>query len=163
MNVPRGLIGICLLGALLSACLLGCASGGDDTAPASERSAPASSEPLTKSQFIKRASEICQNGQKEKERRLAKEGVEGYGVGNSRQKLAKLVDELVIPIYGKIVSELASLSPPAGDDAALRIVRRYKATLKDAETQPATQLMQKDPFVAPNAAAARYGIEGCAL
>lgn len=163
MNVSRGLFGVCLLGALLTACLLGCGGGRDDTAPASERSVPASSEPLTKPQFIKRANEICQNGQKEKERRLAEKGVEGLGVGISRQKLAKIVDEIVIPLYGEIVSELISLSPPAGDDAALKVVRRYKATLKDAEAQPATQLMEKDPFGAPDVAAARYGIEGCTL
>jgi hypothetical protein len=119
------------------------------------------SEPLTKAQFIHRASVLCQRVGKEIEPRLKAAVPPGESfLSGSRQKLMKLAKEIVIPLYQEVISELAELRPPAGDQAAAKLIDQLESTLKGAEADPAP-LLDNDPFAKVDKAAENYGIEGC--
>jgi hypothetical protein len=141
---------------LLLAALSGC--GGGDKGSATD------SEPLTKAQFIKRASAICQREDAAKARRLEKAAAPGKAVLNgSRGELRKLVVEVIIPLYRELISELASLEPPTKNKAQVeRIVGTFEALLEEAEANP-DPMIQTDPFTKADELAASYGIQNCSL
>lgn len=147
-----------LVAALLvaTAVLLSSCGGGGGTATASE--------PLTKAQFIKRASAICQKEDPEKFRRLRTAVDPDKGIfGSSPRELEKLAVKVGLPLYKELIEEFESLKAPAKDAARIdSFLRILNGALKDAETNP-HQLLSKDPFAPANEVAAKYGIEGCSL
>jgi hypothetical protein len=146
-------------GALLTALLIslsGCGSGGDGSATASE--------PLTKAQFIKRASAICASEESRKQSKLkaASKLGENY-FGGPKQELTQLVSKVVLPLYKELIEEMSTLSPPAGEEAEVkRIIEKYEKTLKKAEADPGKEVYV-DSFVKTNLAAEKYGIKNCTL
>lgn len=145
-----------MLTALLLALLVGCGSGEENSAPASR--------PLTKAEFIKRSSEICESEDTIKERRLAAASSHGNGYFHgSQRELTQLVSQVILPFYGELIKELADLNPPVGERGKVkRIVADYEKTLKEAEADP-KELVTNDIFLRPNRVAIKYGIKNCTL
>jgi hypothetical protein len=153
MPSARNILGALIAGLLLSGFLSSCGGGDGGSATASE--------PLTKTQFIKRASAICEQVGDEIEPRLKAAVPPGESfLSGSRQKLVKLAKTVVIPLYQEVIAELAALSPPAGDRQADELIHQLEATLRQAESHPAP-LLDNDPFAKLDKAAGDYGIEGC--
>jgi hypothetical protein len=150
MDGTRKLIGAFLLCALALAVLAGC--GGSD-------SSTTASEPLTKTQFIKRATGLCKKVFDEIEPRMEEAAGKNF-FSASRRKQVRLTVEVVIPFYQEVIAEFADLEPPAGDKAAAGLIDEAEAKLKQSEAKP-TLLMDADPFESFDLAAQRYGIEGC--
>jgi hypothetical protein len=134
----------------------GC-GGGDSTS--------ATSPELTKAQFVKQATAICQKTAEEKQSRLeaAIKGERGRGLfAASNAELEKLASKVVLPLYGEALSRLGDLNPPAKDKARVgRILHGYEAAMKEAEADPSTGF-ENNPFAKPDEAAAAYGF-GCSL
>jgi hypothetical protein len=144
-----------LVSLALLAALTGCESGGDASATASE--------PLTKAEFIKRASAICGKEDEEKTERLEAAAQSEKGLNASKRELKRLIVVAVIPLYQELISELASLQPPAQDKAKVaKIVSTFKAILREAEAKPG-YLVLHDPFTKADLMAQRYGIENCSI
>lgn len=149
---------IALLGAvaLTVSAMAGCGGGsGSATAAA----------PLTKAQFAKQATAICQKSAEEKlprlEAAIKSEGGRGLFAATSSE-LEKLASKVVLPLYGEALAQLASLNPPAKDKAKVaKILSEYEAVLKEAEADPSMAL-GSNPFAKADEAAAAYGF-GCAL
>jgi hypothetical protein len=144
-------------GLLIAAAVLvaGC-GGSEDGATAAQ--------PLTKAQFIKKASAICKSEESRKEHRLTGLVAPGVGIfGASEKELEKMVIKGVIPLYDELISELANLRPPVRDEAEVgKMIAKYKAILKTSEAQPHS-LIHRDEFALANRLASRYGIEYCSL
>jgi len=157
-NVVVALVALVALFAV-AAIVAGCGSGGGT-------SSAASSAPLTKAEFAKQATKICQQGVKEKEAAvsaLLKETANQTGGANS-QEIKGLMEESVLPTYSEVVDQLDELSPPKGDEAKLeKIIRKYEAALKSVEADPAKAAEGENPFAAADEAAVAYGLEACRL
>lgn len=148
MRGPHKIIGTLLIAALPLASLASCGSGSETAAALG---------PLTRAQFIQRTGALCRGVAKEKERKLEELGP--AFAGGSRRELEKAVTE-VLPLVKEVISKMAALHPPRGDQAAVRLIEIAETTLKQAEANPG-RLLRTDPFVRVNVAAAKYGIEGC--
>ena len=84
-------------------------------------------------------------------------------LAGSRRHLERLVSEAILPLYAKMIEEIAELNPPPKDAAKVeRIVSQYERKLDQAEANPRRQLVD-DSFVEVNQLAASYGIEECTL
>jgi hypothetical protein len=145
-------VGVALLFVLAS--LSGC--GGSD--------GDSSSQPLTRAQFIKRASAICFSEEERKSKQLEAASKLGKNyLGGSKKELTELIVTVGLPLYEEMIEELAALKPPANEQAQWdAIVQRYEEALKEAEATPAKQITD-DSFVAVNVAATKYGVNECSL
>jgi hypothetical protein len=142
---------------LLSVVAAGCGGASNDSATASE--------PLTKAQFIHRATKICGSEDAEKERRLVAASKLGknYLSSTSKVELTQLVDEVMLPFYEELIQELAALRPPAAaKDEVSQIVQMYEKTLVRAEADP-EEMVTNDIFLKPNLVAIKFGIKNCTL
>jgi hypothetical protein len=140
----------------------GCGSSSSSDAAATTES----SKPLTKAEFSKQATEICEHGvdQKDKEVASATKKMISQTQGSPTFKDAqKIVEEAIIPVYAKIIDQLGQLNAPAGEGGqAGKIVKEFEATLKTVEANPAGAV-RKNPFAPADEAAIAYGIEACRL
>jgi len=150
-----GVAGITALA--VAVCLSGCGGG-------SASGDSSGSEPLTKAQFIKRASAICRGEETRKTRALGSASKRGENyLAGSHQELEELVAKAILPLYAVMIEELAELDPPAGDRPEVeRIISQYEKKLVEAEANPG-RLITDDSFVEVNQLAERYGIEDCTL
>jgi hypothetical protein len=152
-----GVVGAWIAALAVVALLSGCgdsSAGGDSSG----------SEPLTKAQFIGRASAICRGEESRKTRALssASKRRKNYLTGSHRE-LEDLVAKAILPLYAEMIDELAELDPPASDRPKVEhIISRYEKTLEEAEANPG-RLVTDDSFVQVNRLAERYGIEDCTL
>jgi ABC-type phosphate/phosphonate transport system substrate-binding protein len=150
-------LGTLLLAMALTGLAVGC-GGGNSTTEATS----ASSAPLTKQEFVKRADATCLKNLEEKDAALQKAFSEQQGVP-SKKELEALAVEVVIPAYANLVEELGQLSPPSDDTAAVEgMVADYERGLKQVEEDP-RQLISSEPFKETNEAARQYGLETCSL
>ncbi len=146
----------CALFAALAVFSSGCGGGADG--------ATAASQPLTKAQFIKKASAICASEEERKKaglRPLVKPGVGVFGA--DEKELEKMVAKVINPLYEEMIAELAALNPPTKDKQEVAaIVHKFEKYLAISEANPSL-LVHRDPFGYADEAAAKYGIEGCSL
>ncbi|HVD40402.1 MAG TPA: hypothetical protein VNC16_05305 [Solirubrobacterales bacterium] len=135
----------------------GCGNGDSETGAAEPQQ--------SKAQFLQQANAICRQGLEEKERKLVavveKEGKSPLE-GDSTQ-LEKLFISVVVPVYGDLISELTSLSPPTKDSARVeRTWNEYEAALEEAEADP-SKVVGENVFDSANEASAQYGMDACSL
>jgi hypothetical protein len=141
--------------ALLLSGLVGC--GGDDEAT--------SSEPLTRAQFIKRASAICFSEEERKTKAFESASKLGKNfLSGSKEELIELISTDVLPLYEEMIEELAALEPPAREQAKWdEIIGRFEAAFEEAEAQPAKKFLIDDSFIPVNIAATKFGVKNCTL
>jgi hypothetical protein len=148
----RRIIGAVLAGAVLPA-LIGC-GGGEAT----------SSEPLTKAEFVKQATAICQTIEARSTEAFESASKQGENfLAGSKKELTELVATAGLPLYEEIIGELAVLEPPAKEQADWdAIIKRYEKAMAEAEADPAKQL-GRDSFTPVGVAIEKLGIKGCYL
>jgi len=144
-----------------AASLAGCGSNSSNAA-----ATDAATQPLTKKEFIQRAETACVSGLKKKDQvalpELQKLALESRGIPDPK-KVAKIVEDSVLPIYRNIVAGLGQLNPPKGDEAQVeKIVREFEQALEKTEAAPA-KAAEVNAFAAANEAARAYGMEACRL
>lgn len=127
-----------------------------------EGSGATAAKPLTRAQFIKRANAICEKQEGQKYRRLEARLKPGVGLFEvSPAELETLFSTVVLPLYDELLSEMESLTPPPEDEAKIEeVFDKYRATLKSTESNP-RQLLRRNPFIATDEVAARYGLQKC--
>jgi hypothetical protein len=147
---------------LLAVALLIAGCGGDsDTGTASDEAAAA----LSKPQFVKQANQICTQGLKEKDNAVASElkDLAASGGPPKPKDLKKMVEEAVLPPYGKMVDQLGQLGAPKGDEAKVeKLVGEFEAAMRTVEADP-VKATKKNAFVAADEAAEAYGLDACRL
>jgi hypothetical protein len=143
--VKKALSGV-LAWALLLAIGAGC--GGDDT--------------ISKAEFVKRANEICAEGNKELD--AASKEVFGGGKQPSQAEQEKFVTETVIPNVQEQIDGVRDLPDPDEQSAkAGVIVDEAQSALDTVKENPAllTEAEPGDPFGAANRLARSYGMNEC--
>jgi hypothetical protein len=146
------IIGAVLAGAALLA-MAGC-GGGEST----------STEPLTKAEFVKQATAICQTIEARSTEAFESASKQGKNfLAGPKKELTELVATTGLPLYEEIIGELAVLEPPAKEQADWdAIIERYEKALVEAEADPAKQL-ERDSFTPVGVAIEKLGIKGCYL
>lgn len=147
---------------LLAMALLVAGCGSDsDTGTASDEAAGA----LTKPEFVKQANQICAQGLREKDQAVAvslKESAQAGGPPTSKD-IEKMVEEAVLPAYGKTIDQLGQLGAPKGDEAKVeKMIGEFEAGMQSAEADP-VKATKKNVFQAADEAAEAYGLEACRL
>ena len=124
------------------------------------REAPAVA--LSKGEFVKQATSICEKRGAEKDTAVQQGLAQLNGSTPSTHDLEGLAD-LAIPAYRKMADELAELRPPVSDTRAVdAFLRRLQTAVKTIEKSPA-RLVHGEPFTSANGAAKAYGLDGCTL
>jgi hypothetical protein len=153
-SFPRIATAALAAGALLA----GCGSSGDSATSAT-------SEPLSKQQFVKQANAICEKRLQEKDatvqntlRRLATADRK-----SAERQLEEVITEDALPGYQKIIDEIDALTPPPKDVATVDgFLAKAKAAQREAEENPAA-LLASNPFMDATKAAQKYGLDSCLL
>lgn len=145
--------GVAMLSIAIAALLLaGCGSSGTEA-----------STSLSKAEYIKKANQICDKGLTEKDEAV-KAGLEAIPRNefpNLSQQRLKELSERVFPPYRRMTEDLAALTPPPKDDAAIEnIVAEFEAAMKNVEANPLL-LAHGSPFYKAGKAAKAYGLEHC--
>ncbi len=143
-----------MAGAVLPA-LIGC-GGGDATG--------SDPEPLTKAEFVKRASAICSSVDARRTRAFEAASKNGKNfLAGSKEELADLIATAGLPLYEEIIEELAALQPPPKEQAEWQaIIKRYEKALAQAEADPAKQIAS-DSFLPVRDAVEKLGVKNCTL
>jgi hypothetical protein len=149
------------MGVLMAAAILaGCGSDSSSGASATDEAAA----PLNKAQFVKQADEICQQGLKEKDEAVTaalEKRAQEKQTPPTTQESVKLVEEAVLPSYGKTVDQLSQLGAPKADEAKVeKMMGEFEAAIKATEANPA-KAMNSNPFESADKAAEAYGIDKC--
>jgi hypothetical protein len=159
----RGIAVLAVVGVLVAAALLaGCGSDSSSNASATD----SSSASLSKKQFVKQASEICEEGVKKKDAAVSvalKELATQSQGAPTAQDTAKMVEKSVIPSYRDTVDQLSQLGAPKGDEAEVeKMIGEFETALRAVEAEP-VKATKENPFTAADKAAEAYGIETCRL
>lgn len=128
-------------------------------------SSSASSEPLSKAQYVEQGNKVCKEGVAEKDQAV-KKGLQETPrdeFPKLSQETLKRLGEDALPSFQKIVTELTELTPPAKDSATIeKITAELEGALAKTEAEPVL-LAKGDPFRKSGAALRAYGLENCAL
>lgn len=143
-----------LVSAAIAASLLGCGGGSE--------SGTADTPPLTKTQYVRQANEVCQAGLHKKDQQVkAAAERQGQEVLADPEAAQSLIEEAVIPTYGETISQLKQLNPPANDKGTVaKMIGDYDAALQETKSDPVAAF-QKNPFAKANEVAADYGLTSC--
>jgi hypothetical protein len=134
-----------LVGALTGA--LGCGSSDSTTAS------------LTKKQFLKKAEEICETGEREQLELASK-----YLKQHPGAEEEEMIVPAGLPPLQKQTEKIKALPAPEGDEARIEaIVKAFEKALEDAEAKPQDVLSsESNPFKQANGLAEKYGFTNCA-
>jgi hypothetical protein len=137
---------------LLSPLAVGC--GGDDKEDASAPQA----EPLSKTEFLAQADEICANGNAEIS--AAAEEITGEP---SDEEIAMFAEEVLVPNTQKQHDEIAKLGAPEGDEETVReMLDALQEGIDVVADDPSTLLSKDDPLAEASDLAEAYGLVECA-
>jgi hypothetical protein len=136
--------------------------GGGDSSGSTGSSA--SSEPLTRAQFVQRANEICAEARTEGQSLLAKFVEEG-GKVQSRDMGVEAVDAAILPSVEKELSRLEELQPPAQTQDAYEafLEERGEALVEVDEKDLSSNIELLVPFERSDQQAQQLGLDGCSL
>lgn len=140
------MIVVFLVGALAGA--TGCGSSDDST-----------SAGLTKKQFLKKADEICEQGEREQLELASK-----YLKKHPGAEEEEMVIPAGLPPLRKQNEEIKALPAPEGDEAQVEeIVTAFEKGVEDAEANPQDVLASdSNPFKEADELAEKYGLTTCA-
>lgn len=154
-----------LMALLTVAFLAGCGSSGSTASETTKGSEPAvaekSSDDPSKAQFLAQVEEVCEDGVTKKDEAVASAMKKLGAVKPSSPDLAKMVEQVVIPIYAEIIEQIDRLDAPEADRAQIEnIVTEYEVALGAAERAP-DKVVDQNLFVEAVKAAEAYGFYQC--
>jgi hypothetical protein len=161
--------GVWLLLAAMAALLVGGCGGSDNSeAGASGGEITVETGSLSKAQFIKRADEMCR-----KDRAQAVREFQAFmsETGQSTQlspqeekaRLGEVVDTILVPIYEKLIDQLAALgAPEGGEQEVAGFLGAVRRVLDRLEGDPTLLNSLNNPFTPASERARKYGLTGCA-
>ena len=135
---------------LLIVCLAVTGCGGDDKST-EDKPAP------TKAEFVKQASKICDEANKE----ITAAG-EKLGPDATDAEVEELISGTFVPNVRGQVSDIRDLGFPEGDEEKLgAIFDQADQILDDIEADPAKAVAGDDPFTPINPDLEAYGLDAC--
>ena len=139
------IVGLLLVGLLAG--VTGCGGGSSTSAS------------LTKKQYLKKAQEICEEGEKEQLELAAK-----YLKKNPGAEEEDMVLPAAIPPLQKQIERIKALPAPEGDEAKIEaFVKASEQALKEGEANPQELLSStSNPFDKANKLGEKYGFTNCA-
>jgi hypothetical protein len=157
--------------ALLIALAAGCGGGDGDsssqTSPADAANdvSESNAEPLSKAEFIKRASAIC-SATKQRSSVAFREYAEQNAVPSSgpglATKAADLVETVFVPVYDKQIEEIGALGIPAGDEEEVgAMLTAMQRGVEDATQEPLAFIRQTAALNQASRLAVAYGLPAC--
>jgi hypothetical protein len=166
----RALLLVTVLAAALIAA--GCGDDDEDTTTAATTTetgatgatGAAGGEPLSKPEFVRRADEICREG----DRRIDQEAEDFFGgleQDPGSAELEEFASEVVIPNIQQQLDDIRSLTPPEGDeDEVSAILDAAQEGLDELEADPSSIDEGPDAggaFAEANRLAQDYGLKEC--
>jgi hypothetical protein len=167
--MPKMAVG--LLATVLAVGLIAAGCGGDDdedTAAmtttetgATGATGAAGGEPLSKSEFIKQADQICRQG----DQQIQQAGQE-LGPGSpSEEELEQFAAETVVPNIQEQIDGIRQLTPPKGDEEEVNaILDAAQEGIDRLAADPSLLVQGQDAggaFTEANRLAQEYGLEAC--
>lgn len=129
----------------------GC-GGGDD----------GESNSLTKAEFVKQASQICDEIDKETQKNLEAAARSQEGVPPSKNTEEQLVNNIVIPALQKQSEQLGELGAPEGDEEEIdAIIGALDDVAADAEANPVGVAAEPTPFREVDELMKDYDLDDC--
>ena len=129
------------------------ACGGGD-----EPSESAEPEPLSKTEFVAQAEEICSEGNKELE-----SAAEEFSAQPSQEEITQFAEDELVPNLQQQHDDIAALGAPEGDeDQVQAILDSLQQGIDAVEEDPASLLSSDDPFSEASDLAEAYGLPKCA-
>lgn len=149
-----------LAGLLVAAC-------GDEDSSGDEGSAGVSVETgsLTKSEFIQRADEICQESEEAREE-LISDYLKSFAANPSndseRAQAETLVNSVLAPAYREQIDGISALGAPAGDeDEISAFLTSFQKSLEEGEAKPLEFVRSLELFNEGVRLSNAYGFEVC--
>lgn len=129
--------------------LSGCSDDGDKDAD----------KALSKSEFIKQADKICQDGTDKIDK-----AEDGFADAESptEAEVEKAIEDVVVPAMREQVDKIRDLEPPKADaDEIKKMLDLLDADVEKLDDDWMTFVTDEDAFVAANKAAVDYGFKVC--
>ena len=122
-------------------------------------------ESLTKAQFVKRATLICNEGEREREEVLTAE-TQKFEEGEA-QVTPQLQEQVILKIltkYEAMTEKLADLSPPEGDEKQVEaIVTAMEEGTEKVKANPQSAVGTSSAFKQASEKLADYGLKTCVV
>jgi hypothetical protein len=151
--VSKGVVGSILGVAVVALALLVSGCGGSDDEP----------EALSKAQFVKQASAICQEGEKERGKLVEEFGQKAAGKKITVEDQEELV-LAALPTYEKTTTGLSELGAPEKDEEKVAaIIEAREEAVENVESNPGTAVVGSIPFKKANDLAKDYGLTACTV
>ncbi len=136
----------------MSSVLVACGGGDDESTTTSEP------EPLTKTEFVAQAEEICAEGNQ-----AIETAAEDISAEPTDEEITEFAEEVLIPNVQQQHDDLAALGAPEGDEEAVEeILSSLQAGLDLVKDDPASLLSSEDPLGEASDLAEAYGLTECA-
>jgi hypothetical protein len=151
-QMPKRIPILLALSVALSGLFVGCGGGGNTT--------------LSKSEFIKKADEICKREEKTRSGEAAaylKVRFKGRAPLSREETIEKLVGAVLLPSVLKEAERIEALGAPSGDEEKVKdFIRGIEEAVKKAEKNPGSvAVFSEDPFRAVDNLAREYGFHSC--
>jgi hypothetical protein len=140
----------------------GCGGGGDEKTVATT---PASSGPLTKTQFVAAADKVCKatSDKITKAASRLRTAAEKTGTIPVAQ-VSRFLTNTSLPAYDAMLDELRALQPPKADEKEIDgLIASLAGAIDTAKADPVkySKNSAPDPFDDANARAVKYGMKVC--
>lgn len=146
-------LGLAGLVAVLALIAGGCGSGSDSTTT------------VTKAQFVKKVDALCEEREKERSDKvnaIASSLKSGEKLSNGQQ--TKMVETIIFPSYAKMIQNVESIDPPAGDEAKINeIIKAMEKAQNKVEADPRQAVFSVVMFEEANGLATKYGLKHCII
>jgi hypothetical protein len=126
-----------------------------------------STSSLTKAEFIKQASDVCKEINKESQDKLqaAIKTQENVPPAKNVDQVGieeRLISTIVVPALTKQNEELTKLGAPEGDEGEVdAILEALEKVTKEAEENPIGVTSKADPFLEVDQLSKGYGLDAC--
>lgn len=146
-------LGLAGLVALLALVAGGCGSSSDSTTT------------VTKAQFVKQVDALCEEREKERSNKVAAIASSlkpGEKLSNGQQ--TKMVETIIFPSYAKMIENVESVEPPAGDEAKINeIIKAMEKAQNKVEADPRQAVFSVVMFEEADGLATKYGLKHCII
>jgi len=144
-----------LLGILLAAATASGCGGGSDSDEVTVKAGP-----LSKAAFVRRADALCVAGRSQFNREYT--AFIKKHPPNEKEWVEEVVDKFVLPVYGKLVNQIAAIGAPKGDEQEVgKFLTTLQRRLDSMESEPKEIESSSTPFKPAEKLAQSYGLKGC--
>jgi hypothetical protein len=140
----------------------GCGGGGE-TADTGGGDVTVQTGSLSKAQFVKRATQICEKNRRGFQAEYEDFVKAGPGSSSPSEQAEKLVQTILLPNFESDVEEISALGAPSGDEKEVTLfLNAIRQRLDEIEKRPTVLNQTPYPFARAAKMATAYGLNACA-